>query len=152
MFSPLSFPSATPPSLSPSPCSPTSLPWHFLHYEGHLAFTGPRAYPPTDDWEGHPLLHMWLEPWVPPCALFGWCLVPGSSGGGGLVSSYCCSSYGAANPFSSLGPFSNSSIGDLVLSPRSSFKIFSYCWSSIPIILTLYIKRTNLNWWLSNLK
>jgi hypothetical protein len=34
-----------------------------------------------------------------------------------LVSSYCCSSYGAANLFSSVGPFSNSFIGDLVLCP-----------------------------------
>jgi hypothetical protein len=37
-------------------------------------------------------------------------LVPGSSGA--LVSSYCCSSYGAANPFSSLGTFSSFFIGD----------------------------------------
>jgi hypothetical protein len=44
-------------------------------------------------------------------------LAPGSSGGGVLVSSYCCSSYGAVNPFSSLGPFSSSFIGDPVLSP-----------------------------------
>ena len=42
-------------------------------------------------------------------------LVPGSSGV--LVSSYCCSSYGAANPFSSLGTFSSSFIGDPVLRP-----------------------------------
>ena len=28
------------------------------------------------------------------------------------VGSYCCSSYGTANPFSFLGPFSSSSIGD----------------------------------------
>ena len=32
-----------------------------------------------------------------------------------LVSSYCCSSYGAANPVSSLGTFSSSFIGDPVL-------------------------------------
>ena len=32
-----------------------------------------------------------------------------------MVSSYCCSSYGAANPFRSLGTFSSSFIGDLVL-------------------------------------
>jgi hypothetical protein len=32
-----------------------------------------------------------------------------------LVSSYCCSSYGAKNPFSSLGPFSRALIGDRVL-------------------------------------
>jgi hypothetical protein len=42
-------------------------------------------------------------------------LVPGSSGGV-LVGSYCCSSYGAANPFSSYSSFSNSSIGDSVIS------------------------------------
>ena len=34
-----------------------------------------------------------------------------------MVGSYCCSSYGAANPFSSLGPFSGSFIGALVLNP-----------------------------------
>ena len=34
-----------------------------------------------------------------------------------LVSSYCCSSYGAANPFNYLGPFSRSFFGDSVLSP-----------------------------------
>ena len=44
------------------------------------------------------------------CTLVG-NLVPGNSG------SYCCSSYEAANPFSSLGPFSSSFIGDTVLSP-----------------------------------
>jgi hypothetical protein len=44
---------------------------------------------------------MKLEPWVPSCVLFGWWLVLGSTR---VTSSYCCSSYGAANPFSSLGP------------------------------------------------
>jgi hypothetical protein len=34
-----------------------------------------------------------------------------------LVGSHCCSSYGAENPFISLGPFSSSFIGDPVLSP-----------------------------------
>ena len=34
-----------------------------------------------------------------------------------LVSSYGCSSYGAANPFSSLGTFSSSFIGDPVFHP-----------------------------------
>jgi hypothetical protein len=47
-------------------------------------------------------------------------LVPGSSGV--LVGSYCGSSYGAADPFSSLGPFSGSSIGNLVLSPMDGCK------------------------------
>jgi hypothetical protein len=34
-----------------------------------------------------------------------------------LVSSYCYSSYGAANPFSSLGPFSSSFTGDPLFCP-----------------------------------
>jgi hypothetical protein len=34
-----------------------------------------------------------------------------------LVASYFCSSYGIANPFMSLGPFSSSFIEDPVLSP-----------------------------------
>jgi hypothetical protein len=45
-------------------------------------------------------------------------LVPGSSGD--LVHSYC-SSYGAANSFSSFSPFSNSFIGDPMLSPMVSY-------------------------------
>jgi hypothetical protein len=36
---------------------------------------------------------------------------------GVLVSSYCCSSYRVANPFSSLGTFSSSSIGGPVFHP-----------------------------------
>jgi hypothetical protein len=40
-----------------------------------------------------------------------------SSGGGGLVSSYCCSTYRVADPFSSLGTFSSSSIGGSVIHP-----------------------------------
>jgi hypothetical protein len=37
-----------------------------------------------------------------------------------LVSSYCCSSYSAENPFSSLGFFSSSFIGDPVLHPMDN--------------------------------
>jgi hypothetical protein len=29
-----------------------------------------------DDRLGHPLLHMHLEPWVPPCFFFGWWFSP----------------------------------------------------------------------------
>ena len=39
---------------------------------GHRAFTEPRASPPTGVPKGHSLLHMWQEPWFPPCVLFGW--------------------------------------------------------------------------------
>ena len=45
-----------------------------------------------------------------------WLMVLSLGALGVLGDSYCCSSYGAANPFSSLGPFSSSSIGDRVLS------------------------------------
>jgi hypothetical protein len=95
--------------------TPDSLSWHSPK-QGHQAFTEPRASPSIDILQGHPLLHMQLEPWVPPSVLFGWwfrlwelCRV--------LVGSYCCSSYRAESSFSSLGPFSNSSIGALVCSP-----------------------------------
>ena len=36
---------------------------------------------------------------------------------GGLVGSYCCFSYGVTNPSSSFNPFSNSSTGELIVSP-----------------------------------
>ena len=80
---------------------------------GCRAFTGQRASPPIVDLLGHPPLHMQLESWVPPCKLFGWWFSPRELWGV-LVSSG--SSYGAANPFSSLGLFSSSSIGDPGLS------------------------------------
>jgi hypothetical protein len=39
-------------------------------------FTEPRASLPIDVQQGHPLLHMQLEPWVPLCELFGWWFNP----------------------------------------------------------------------------
>jgi hypothetical protein len=45
-------------------------PWHSPTL-GHWAFPGPRASP-TGTRQCHPLLHMWLEPWAPPCVLFRW--------------------------------------------------------------------------------
>ena len=58
---------------APPPTTPPHPPTHSHHPAlasptlGHWTFTGPRASPPIDVWQGHPLLHMWLEPWVPPC-------------------------------------------------------------------------------------
>ena len=49
--------------------------------------------------------------------VFSWLVVYSQGALEILVSSYCCFSYGAANPFSSLGPFSSSSTGNPVLSP-----------------------------------
>ena len=78
-----SFPSRNPHPIPPPasmrvlthPPTPASLPLHCPAL-GHRAFTGPRASLPIDAEQGHPLLHMQLEPWVPPCALFGWWLSP----------------------------------------------------------------------------
>jgi hypothetical protein len=47
------------------------LSWH-APILGHRTFTGPRASPPIDDRLGHPLLHIQLEPQVPPCVFFDW--------------------------------------------------------------------------------
>ena len=78
MFSPfLVFPPKInyPLTLLTNPPTPASWPWH-SPILGHRAFTGPRASPPIDDWLGHPLLHMQLEPWVPPCVFFDWWFNP----------------------------------------------------------------------------
>jgi hypothetical protein len=57
-----------------------------------MIFARPRASPPIDEQLGHPLLHMQLEKQF--CGV--------------VVSSYCCSFYRVANPFSSLITFSSS--------------------------------------------
>jgi hypothetical protein len=82
------------------PNTPTLASWpRHSRILGHRTFTGPRTSPPIDDWLGHPLLHF-FDWWFSPRELWG---------------SYCCSSYGAPNPFSSLGTFSSSFIEDPVL-------------------------------------
>jgi hypothetical protein len=78
---------------------------------------------------------MRLEPWVPPCELFGWWFSPWELWGV-LVGSYCYSSYGAADPFSSFGPFSSSSIGVRPCIPsngwlRTSISVFVRHWQSL---------------------
>jgi hypothetical protein len=115
-------PISSPPSLLLWGCYPThsptpaSLPSHSPTL-GHQAFTGPRASPPIDAWQGHPLLNIRLESWVLPCVLLCWWFNPWELRG--LVGWYCCSSYGVTNPFSSLGTFSSSFIGDPVFLPMS---------------------------------
>ena len=84
-----------PPALLPNPPTPTSWPWH-SPVLGHMIFERPRASPPIDGWLGHPLLHMQYT--------------DTALGGGVLISSYRCSSYRVADPFSSLGTFSSSFI------------------------------------------
>jgi hypothetical protein len=94
----------------PAPHPPTPTFWsRHSPILGDRTFPGPSASPPIDDLLGCPLLLMQLEQWVPPCVFFD--LV--SHGAlGVLVSSYCCSSEGTENPFSSLGTFSSSFSGD----------------------------------------
>jgi hypothetical protein len=88
------------PSLLPNPPTLVSWPWH-SPILGHRTFPRPRVSPPIDGRLGHPLLHMQLETQL-------WEV---------LVSSYCCSSYRAADPFSSLGTFSSSFIRGPVFYP-----------------------------------
>jgi hypothetical protein len=73
-----------PPALLPNTPTPASWPWHII-------FSRPRTSPPTDGWLGHSLLNMQLE----------------TRSLGLLVSSYCCSTYRVAEPFSSLDTFSS---------------------------------------------
>jgi hypothetical protein len=54
-----------PPTHPPTPTSPPSI---ALHWSIYQAFIGPRTSPPIDAWQGHPLLHMQLEP----CVLLCW--------------------------------------------------------------------------------
>jgi len=51
--------------------TPTSMPWPFPTL-GKQGFTGPRAFPPIDTRQCHPLLLMGPESWVSPCVLIGW--------------------------------------------------------------------------------
>jgi len=47
-----------------------------IPYTGALNLQEPRASPFIDPWQAYPLLHVWLEPWFPPCVLGGWWLSP----------------------------------------------------------------------------
>jgi hypothetical protein len=53
---------------------------------------------------------------------FPWLVIYSLGALGVLVSSYCCSSYGAANPFCSFSPFYNSSSRVPVISPMVGCK------------------------------
>jgi hypothetical protein len=52
---------------------------------GHQAFTEQRASPPIDVQQGHTLLHIQLEPCVPPCVVFGWWFSPWELWGSGWL-------------------------------------------------------------------
>jgi len=103
------------PTDQPSPSPPASLYWQSLIL-GNQVFTGTRASPPIDAQQGHPLIHMQLDPWVPPCELFGWFLIPGSFRvSGWLMFFFFCD----CKPPQLLQSFllTNSSICNPVLSP-----------------------------------
>jgi hypothetical protein len=94
------------PTLFPNPPTPASWPWH-SPVLGNIIFTSPRTSHSIYGRLGHPLLHMQRDT---------------SSGAGVLVSSYCCSSYRVADPFSSLGAFSSSFIGGSVFHPIDDYE------------------------------
>ena len=74
------FPFKTPYPLPTYPVSVRVFPYPPMHscfpslafpITGYQAFTGPRTSPPIDVPQGHPLLHIQMEPWVTPCVLLG---------------------------------------------------------------------------------
>jgi hypothetical protein len=71
LVSPLKIPYPLPPPPAHQPTHSHSWSWHSPTL-GHRAFTGPRASHPIDVRLSHPLLHLQLEPQVPPCVLYGW--------------------------------------------------------------------------------
>jgi hypothetical protein len=73
-------PTTQPPSHPPLPSLPGIPPTL-----GHRAITGPRTSSPVDAQQGNPLLHMWLESWVPRVYSLVGGLVSGSSGGSGWL-------------------------------------------------------------------
>ena len=59
-------------TLFTNPPIPANLSWH-SSILGYLSFSGPRPYSPFNV---HHLLHMQLDPRVPPCVLSGWWFSP----------------------------------------------------------------------------
>jgi hypothetical protein len=131
-----SFLSKNPPILSPlpllsNPPTPASWPWHSLTL-GHRTFTGPRASVPIDDWLDDPLLHMQLEPWVPPCVFFDWWFSPREIWGYWLV--HNIPSMGLQTPSALLVLSPVHSLGSLYFFPwmavKASTSVFVRHWQS----------------------
>ena len=85
----------------PHPPTPTSWPWHSPVLR-HIKFALPMGLS----------FHLW-----PTRQSSDSYAARDTSSRGVLVSSYCCSTYRIADPFSSLGTFSSSSIGGPVIHP-----------------------------------
>jgi len=73
------YPIPTPPPCSPTHPLPLPCPGIPLHW-GIKAFTEPSASPPIDVQQSQPLLHMGLEPWIPPLYSLLGSPIPWSSG------------------------------------------------------------------------
>jgi hypothetical protein len=73
------------------------------------------------------MLHIYLEPWIPPSILFGWWFTLWELWGVWLVDN--CSSYGIAIPFSFFSPSPSSSIGVPGLSPVVGCEYLFLYWS-----------------------
>ena len=89
MLSPfLVSPLKTPYSILFCPCyqpTPSHFPFLAFHHRPRWTFPGPKDSPSFDIQQGHPLLHIQLEPWVPPCVLFDWWFSPWEFWGYSLV-------------------------------------------------------------------
>jgi hypothetical protein len=117
---------------SPPPTQP--LPSYHPSFPLYWSMDSPQdqgpSHPLMPDKASYPLLHMQLELWVPLCALFGWWFSPWElEERGGLLSWFCCSSYGVANPFSSFIVSHNSSIGIPMLRPMVGCEHLHLDWS-----------------------
>ena len=90
----------------PYPPTPTSWPWHSPVLR-HINFARPMCL----------FFHWW-----PTRLTSDSYAARGMSFVGVLISSYCCSTYRIADPFSSLGTFSSSSIGVPVFHPIADYE------------------------------
>jgi hypothetical protein len=86
----------------PHPPTPTSWPWRSPVLR-HIKFAQPMG--------------LYFQWWPTRPSSDSYAARDMSSGGGVLLSSYCCFTYRIADPFSSFGTFSSSSIGGTVIHP-----------------------------------
>jgi hypothetical protein len=112
--------------LLPHPPTPVLHPQHSPTL-GHWTPSDPKACPPTDVQQGHPLPHKRPAAWVAPCVFFSWWSSHQELQGVGQNYWYCCSLHGAVNPLSSYSTFSNSSMGNLQAQSSVQWLAASFC-------------------------